>query len=268
MSISGTFPFGQPLLPVLQEDRRPKKVFVLGVYASAMHARWVGPDGKVVVNAMAVASEPYIFWRGEKADEIIRRINIPPEIGTLVPAPANLNGPSGIALDDLFLAPLGLSRDDAWLCDLVPHSCVNPSQMKAIERSYEPLREQYGLPEHSIPPVPTRLADDHRRSEILQELRDSQAETLILLGDQPIKWFLRHFDNRWKRLSDFEPYGQRHRTDIDGITIDVLPLVHPRQAARLGASSKHWHDAHQQWLASQVHSGPAESLTRPATTIE
>jgi uracil-DNA glycosylase len=248
MTPLGTFPFGQPLLPVRQEDRTPKRVFILGVYASAVHARWVGPDGKTVVNAMAVASEPYIFWRGDDANEIISRIDIPPEVGTLAPAPANLNGPSGIALDELFLTPLGFDREDAWLCDLVPHSCVNPSQAKAIERSYEPLREQYDLPEHSIPPVPTTLADDQRRGEILQELQDSQAETLILLGDQPIKWFLRYYDKRWMKLSDFQPYGQRHRADIDGMTIDVLPLVHPRQAARLGASSKHWHEAHQQWM--------------------
>ena len=34
------FPFGQKLHPLVQEDRTPKKVFVLGVYASAVHARW------------------------------------------------------------------------------------------------------------------------------------------------------------------------------------------------------------------------------------
>ncbi len=248
----GTFPFGQPLLPVCQEDRTPKKVFVLGVYSSAVHARWIDANGKTVVTAMAVASEPYIFWRGDDADKIVDQISIPPEVGTLVAAPANLNGPSGIALDDLFLTPLGIDRTDAWLCDLVSHSCVNPSQMKAIQRSYEPLRERHGLPKHSIPPVPTILTDEQRRAEILQELRESQADTLILLGDQPIKWFLHHFDDRWNRLSDFQPYGQRHRTEIDGMTIDAFPLVHPRQAARLGASSKDWHDAHQQWIASQT----------------
>jgi uracil-DNA glycosylase len=243
----GTFPFGQPLLSVRQEDRSSKKVFVLGVYSSAVHARWVDPNGKTVVAAMAVASEPYIFWRGDGADEIVGQINIPPEVGILVPAAANFNGPSGIALDDQFLAPLGIGRQDAWLCDLVAHSCVNPSQMKAIQRSYAPLREQHGLPKHSIPPVPTTLIDEQRRNEILQELRESQADTLVLLGDQPIKWFLNHFDNRWERLSDFQPYGQKHRVEIDGITIDVFPLVHPRQAAQLGASSRHWYEAHRQW---------------------
>lgn len=41
MTMKYHFPFGEELKPVLQQDRTPKKVFVLGVYASAVHARWV-----------------------------------------------------------------------------------------------------------------------------------------------------------------------------------------------------------------------------------
>ncbi len=36
MVSQGVFPFGQPIVPVAQQDRTPKKVFVLGVYASAV----------------------------------------------------------------------------------------------------------------------------------------------------------------------------------------------------------------------------------------
>jgi hypothetical protein len=49
MTAIGIFPFGQPVLPVVQRDRTSKKVFVLGVYASAVHARWIGRDGKNLV---------------------------------------------------------------------------------------------------------------------------------------------------------------------------------------------------------------------------
>jgi hypothetical protein len=38
------FPFGQPLHRLTQSDRTPKPVFVLGVYASAVHARWLDKD--------------------------------------------------------------------------------------------------------------------------------------------------------------------------------------------------------------------------------
>ena len=34
------YPFGEELKPVIQQDRTPKMVFVLGVYASAVHAKW------------------------------------------------------------------------------------------------------------------------------------------------------------------------------------------------------------------------------------
>lgn len=33
------YPFGEEVHKVVQQDRSPKKVFVLGVYASAVHAR-------------------------------------------------------------------------------------------------------------------------------------------------------------------------------------------------------------------------------------
>ena len=52
------YPFGEIVHPLVQQDRTPKKVFVLGVYASAVHARWkIG--SKTICPAMAVASEPF-----------------------------------------------------------------------------------------------------------------------------------------------------------------------------------------------------------------
>jgi uracil-DNA glycosylase len=223
-------------------------VFVLGVYASAVHARWVGPDGRTVVRALAVASEPSIFWRGEGADQIISGIRVPAEAGRLVPADPQMNGPSGRALDEYILSPMGVKREQAWLCDLVPHSCVNEKQREALDRSYNPLVGTRSLPPASIPPVPKELADDARRQAILDELRASRAGVLVLLGDEPIQWFLRHFDPRWRRLSDFEPYGSLHDACLAGLDLRVLPLVHPRQAARLGRFSQRWFDAHQHWI--------------------
>ena len=108
-----TYPFGAKLNPVVQTDRSPKQLFVLGVYASAVHARWFGPDGRIRVRALAVASEPYIFWRGDNPNAVIDHIDIPSQCGFLRPADARLNGPSGTVLDEQYLAPLGYSRGDA-----------------------------------------------------------------------------------------------------------------------------------------------------------
>jgi hypothetical protein len=249
------FPFGQPLRLVKQQDRTPKKVFVLGVYASAVHAKWFSQEGKLLCQALAVASEPEIFWKGENAAEIISKISIPPEAGYLEPAEETFNGPSGKALNELYLAPLGLSRSDVWLCDLVPHSFMNQGQKNAITNHYVPLCEKYSLTAASIPEEPSDLVDPNRRNEILAEFEESKAETIILLGDDPIKWFLSFVsDCTEKRLSEFgentETYGLQHSVSINGKTYTVIPLTHVRQGGALGTHSDKWEQLHNNWVAN------------------
>ena len=185
--MSYQYPFGQQVQSLVQQDRTPKKVFVLGVYASAVHARWK-KDGKTICPALAVASEPRIFWDGniQEAKEIISKIQIPTEVGTLEPAGEHLNGPSAKVLDEHILGALGCTRKDAWLCDLLPETRINDGQAKVIEKEYNPLIEKYGLNEVTIPKRPTVFCDDKRRQEIVSELKDSKASLLILLGDIPI----------------------------------------------------------------------------------
>ena len=251
-----TYPFGQPLTPVIQTDRRPKRVFVLGVYASAVHARWMSPEGKVKVRALAVASEPEIFWRGEGAAAIIRQISMPASLGHLVPADARLNGPSGVVLDERFLAPLGVTRQDAWLCDLLPESRLNPSQRKALDREYMDFVRQGLVPDVTIPPVPRRFCDDDRAAEIVEEILASQAPLLVTLGDIPLREFVARFEPKWAKLSVFgqtaQTYGQEHPLTIGGHALSLLPLVHPRQAGRLGASSGVWAGLHGQWVGMKL----------------
>ncbi len=251
------FPFGQELRKVEQKDRSPKKAFVLGVYASAVHARWVDKDGIQVVSALAVASEPEIFWRGENAESEILKITIPTELGKLtVPKNPVLNGPSGRALDEKFLKPLGLTRGDVWLCDLLPYSRVNENQKKAIKSNYtQELIRKHNLKPATIPLFQKKdLNSASRRAEILQELEDSKAETLLLLGDLPIYWFLRYFDRTYSRLAQFgdtkDTYGKVNPINIKGKSYKVISLCHPRQADRLGASSSKWGKLHDIWISS------------------
>jgi len=252
----GVFPFGQPILPLVQRDRTKKRVFVLGVYASAVHARWFGEDGRQKIRAVAVASEPEIFWRGgqDVAQEIIAAIRLPAGAGRLAPAGTQYNGPSGEALDRLFLQPLGVSREDAWLCDLVPHSCMNEGQARALQREYDPLRASLGLPPYCWPRLPGELADEGRRAEIADELLKSGAEILITLGDQPLRWFTKCYgtaDNLRAFGQTAPEYGRLHPISIAGRKLDLLPLVHPRQAARLGSHSAGWAGVHAEWIASR-----------------
>ncbi len=255
------FPFGQKLHPLIQEDQTPKKVFILGVYASAVHAKWK-KDNKVISQALAVASEPRIFWDGnpDEAKEIISKIDIPKELGYLEPAGSQLNGPSAKVLDEAILTPLGFSRQDAWLCDMLPEARLNPNQIKVIKEKYDPLITQYALPRVTIPERPSTsksnsFCDDERCREILTEIEDSQATVIVLLGDLPIKQFLckvsqTEFDSLQGHVDRYG-YGQPTDIRIGAKIYSVIPLAHPRQIGALGTHSEKWYTKHQEWMKNK-----------------
>ena len=256
MKMKYRYPFGEYVRPLVQEDQSPKEVFVLGVYASAVHARWV-KDGMIICQALAVASEPRIFWDGneEEARQIISKISIPEELGELRPAGKNLNGPSAKVLDEHILAPLGYERKDAWLCDCLPETRLNPSQVKVIRERYDPLIKEYGLNEVTIPKRPERFCDEKRALEIVDELMRSKAKLLVLLGDIPIGQFLKKVCDvpygTLQEYCDLYGYGNPSDIEINGKKMKVLPLAHPRQIGALGAHSENWHKAHQEWEKSK-----------------
>lgn len=249
------FPFGQELHPLVQRDRTPKKVFVLGVYASAVHAKWK-MDGKIVCRALAVASEPEIFWDGNEneAREIISQIKIPSELGTLEPADGQLNGPSANVLDKNILKPLGYTREDAWLCDCLPETRLNTSQVNALKEKYIPLLKDYPLNPVTIPVRPSVFCNAERSREITDELMTSKAELLVLLGDIPIAQYLKRVaDVPYSTLGEYvELYGYGTPTEvfIDKRKINVLPLAHPRQIGGLGTHSEKWFNLHKNWESS------------------
>ena len=245
------FPFGSPVKKVEQKDRSPKDVFVLGVYASAVHAKWINEAGKLAVRALAVASEPEIFWRGDthQALNIIESIKLPKGCGKLLPADEQFNGPSGRSLDDLFLHPLGSSREKAWLCDLLPYARLNPGQKTALFREYEPLVKAGNLPKVSLAEVPKKFADDQRIKEITKELMESKAKTIITLGDVPIREFMaKESDSKILTLRGLGEYGIERTVIIAGQMFKWIALVHPRQAGKLGLNSAEWEQKHLAWM--------------------
>ena len=161
-------------------------------------------------------------------------------------------------LDEKYLKPLGLDRKNVWLCDLLPYSRVNANQKKALNNNYtKEIIETYNLPEATIPEFKqSELNSEKRRQEILEELVQSKAQTLILLGDLPIKWFLNFHDQQFKSLSEFgvtsEEYGMGREIKINNKTYNVIALCHPRQADGLGFSSKDWRERHEKWMDSKL----------------
>lgn len=249
------FPFGQPIRPVAQTDRSRKRVFVLGVYASAVHAHWKDDQGRTLVRALAVASEPCIFWTGEGAADIIRAITFDPAAGSLESAGDLLNGPSGRTLDQRFLAPIGLTRSDAWLCDLLPESRLNQRQIDALQRaSYDGWVEKGVLPrvDYQAAAVPPDFLGSHRPEVIQAEIAAAEPEILVTLGDQPLKDLvgpLAGLGPRTLRSFGADPgtYGRLHPITLGGRRMMLLPLVHPRQAGALGRSTPEWRVAHDTW---------------------
>lgn len=249
------FPFGSTVNKLFQTDRTPKKVFVLGVYAGTVHARWLERTGKILVRALAVSSEPELYWRGdqEQAEQIIKSINIPEESGILIAEGKEINGSSGRSLDKLFLEPLGLGRKDSWLCDLIPHSLMNRGQRKAIKR-YSKLIEGSSLPPSSVPSteLKNQLVDNFRREEILAEIIESKAEILISLGDLPMKMFLSHYGLEKVRLADYSIYGRLHPLKLGDKKIQLLPLIHPRDTLRESGYATRWFQSHKKWLENDA----------------
>ena len=254
------FPFGEYVSPVVQEDRTPKKVFVLGVYASAVHAKWVRANkNEQGCFALAVASEPRIFWDGnkEEAQAIIDKIKIPSELGHLELPNEDLNGPSAKALDEKILAPLGFTRDDTWLCDLLPETRLNENQVRARDEVYEPLVEKYGLNHITIPEATNKYCDAERVKEITKELIESKAEILVLLGNYPIEQYLNKVTKApFNSLSEYvftnrNKYGSSTEVEICGKKIRVLPLVHPHHIIPVKDHSPTWHKIHIKWVAER-----------------
>jgi hypothetical protein len=243
-----TFPFGVPVQEVTQKpDGLEKRAFVVGIYSSAVHARWIGPDGKAKVAAFAVANEPYIFWRGENAADHIPIID--KQFGRLEPTSPGNNGPSGRALDSHYLRPLGLNRNQVWLSDLVPHTLSNKGQQQAIDCHYRPLQQRFAIPESKIPLAPVTTAAWMALvdvNQLVDELRQSNADTIITLGNVPIKHFINRVSKtRFPDLS-LTDYGLPKQTMIKGRTYRVICLAHMRVTKI--RPKPDWRQTHANWI--------------------
>jgi hypothetical protein len=140
----------------------------------------------------------------------------------------------------------------------VPHTCANDAQAAAIESKYVPQAKKLGLPTVTLPAVPKVFADEKRRTEILGEVDEARPEVIIVFGDQPLGWWIRHVTNAPSKLSAYgetpETYGRLHDVEIAGRAVKLLPLAHPRQVAGLGTHSGAWRKLHRHW-ATEVAPG-------------
>ena len=242
----GAYPFGEPLGLVQWPATAARNVFVLGVYPSAFHASWHSPQGRMISPALSVADEPEPFWDGSGNEAVLNRVakRVPSEAGSLRDAGEN-NGRAGRTLNDAYLAPLGLTRDDVWIADLQNYYLASAGQVRRIEESYEPLVETGLVPPATIIPRASRptlgqLAHD-RDPPLEVEWGEADATWLITLGDEPVKVL---------GLEDLRngEYGHPRRATVFGRDVNHLALVHTRQAGKHGSHSPQWHRRHHEWI--------------------
>lgn len=228
----GTFPFGKKVLTVSQTDRTPKPVFVLGVYSSAVFAQFKQYNTDSVIRNIPIDNEPEIFWSGgqETVKKIIADIKLPKLTGKLLPETRVSNGLLGRMLDKYYLHPLKLQRDQVWICNLIPHLVTNKNNRKSIKR-YNDLSSKLNLVKASIPTKKQRwdFITKKRLTEIIEEIFQSRAEVIISLGQQPLKWFFKEFDNDLGNLLSVQDYGLTTEVKIESVNFKLIPLFHPRQ---------------------------------------
>lgn len=248
------FPFGHQHHPTPPQRSKGKaEVFVVGVYASAVHAAWHGPDGHQLCQALAVAPEPRSFWDGRDAEERVQEVaaTVPSKAGSLRPAHQRFNGPSGCALMEHYLEPLG--SPECWITDLHPGYYLSEGNAAAIERHYKPLAEKLSLPTADLPSRPGEVKPGQDRlSELAREFLESEAEVVVTLGNEPIRAL---FEEGRDRLS-MGDYGRlEERLFLGRYPVKALHLVHPRRAAALGRSSEAWGRVHAEWVQMAQDAG-------------
>lgn len=171
--------------------------------------------------------------------------------GKLRPAHQKFNGPSGRALKEHYLEPLG--NPECWVTDLHPGYFLSQGNAAAIERHYKSLVEKLGLPEAELPSRPGVVKPGQDRlDELEQEFMESGASVVLTLGNEPIPVL---FEEGRDRLS-MDDYGRlEERRFLGRHAVQALHLVHPRQATALGRSSKTWGRVHADWVQQTVETG-------------
>lgn len=237
------YPFGRPLRAVLPNAAGQRRIFVLGSYPSALHVHWTPPPGLDVgpVQALAVADEPEPFWTGADEQEQVaawlRSVHAQPEWGLVRPA-GRFNGSSGRHIDKQYLGPMGASRGDVWVSDIVNTYFSSSNGAVAIASRYEPVAAALDLPRAQLPARPStealiRLAVEQHRDRLIGELEEAEPEHVLTIGNEPLAalWEVgvapMRVEARLGRLS-VAAYGRRIPVRLpNGHACLLHPLAHP-----------------------------------------
>ena len=255
------YPFGAPVRSVARQPSGHRRVFILGAYPSALHIRWIPPDGSNLgaVRALAVDNEPEPFWDGADDAELVDAWAaewFSASYGRVSPA-GKLNGSSGRWVDEQVLRPLAARREEVWFTDCLDTYRGSRGQAKRIGDTYTPFADEADLPQAILGDHPSETAIvrqclDGHQERLLDELDAVAPDLVVTLGNAAARVFheLIGLDGPAPPLAR-EGYGEFvHVARLSGRAIQWLPLVHP------GAPST-WQQGHAVWV-EQVARGSAD----------
>jgi uracil-DNA glycosylase len=249
------FPFGAPVLACGTEmPTRQFPVLVLGAYPSALHVRWVPPEGYGrAVAALPVDNEPTPFWDGQQpsAQDQFQRWHdawFRPGWGTVAPAP--LNGSSGAELVERWLTPLGCSEADVFITDCLSTARTSTGVAARLADRYHPFADAHGAPRATLAPHPSERdivieALGEHSHRLTAQMEAADPDLVVTLGNAAAR-VLAGLGGQADRTAVLRPdtYGQERQLTLGGRTLRWQALVHP-------ATPRVWADRHNQWLGAR-----------------
>ena len=206
-----------------------------------LHVRWRPPHGEGrVVQALAVDNEPEPFWTA--ADEVHRverwrsKVGWSDAWGTVAPV-SNLNGPSGLWVEERILDPLGVARADAWITDCLNTYRASVKMRAAVDSVYEPFARAHGLPSAELAPHPSEdqivsEGIDHHLERLHRELTAAAPDVVVTLGNATLRVLQRLLgDSAGPAKLTVLGYGTELPVDLDGHRMSWLSLAHPAAQA-------------------------------------
>lgn len=220
----GTLPGGGPLARTDPTGRFGAPIVFLGVYPAATAVRPLAVDGARML--LPVAVEPESF---------------------------TANSASGKELGVHYLAPLGLTRTDVLIMDMLPYFLANVSRSQSGRSMDDNIRrweawtgQQTGI--ETRPPAPDLVQIARTMPGNLERLRDylhrCQPRLLLTLGAEAAA-FVRDeaFAKVQRRVKDVL-YGPPVRLQFLGLELETVHLVHPHQFIK---RNEGWMDRHREW---------------------
>lgn len=206
-----------------------------------------------MVQALAVDNEPEPFWTG--ADEVYRvgqwmsQVGWSDAWGAVAPV-SQLNGPSGLWVEERVLGPLGVDRPDAWITDCLNTYRASVKMRAAVEGVYAPFARAHALPPAELAPHPSeaqivREGIDENLLRLRRELTLAAPDVIVTLGNAALRVLRKLLgDAAAPTKLSVGDYGTELSANLDGHGMSWLPLAHP-------AAPQPYKVAHETWMAGR-----------------